>query len=117
MKAATRDFDLKHLATADVKDFDTSEHDTYTEEEPNALLPELVPVFLETMRDLYPQFFGQVFLGLITGLRPSSLRPLRRKGPEADVLWEQKRLLVRRSHTLGDEVMRTTKQNVDARQD
>lgn len=110
MKAAKREFDLTHLATADVKDFDTSEHDTYTPEEPNSLLPEEVPDFLETMRDLYPQFFAQVFLGLATGLRPSSLRPLRRKGPEADVLWEQKRLLVRRSHTLGDEVMRTTKQ-------
>ena len=43
-------------------------------------------------------------------LRPSSLRPLRRRGDEPDVLWEGGRLKVRRSHTLHDEVMRTTKQ-------
>jgi integrase len=51
-----------------------------------------------------------VYLGLITGLRPSSLRPLRRRGAEPDVRWDHDRILVRRSHTLHDEVMRTTKQ-------
>lgn len=59
---------------------------------------------------LYPQHYAMTFLGLITGLRPSSLRPLRRRGPEADVLWEKGRIMLRRSQTLGDEVMRTTKQ-------
>lgn len=29
------------------------------------------------------------FLGFATGLRPSSLRPLRRTGPTPDVLWDQ----------------------------
>ena len=52
---------------------------------------------------------------MVTGLRPSSLRPLRRQGPKADVLWEEHKLLVRRSHTLGDEVMNTTKQRVKYR--
>jgi integrase len=51
-----------------------------------------------------------IYLGLITGLRPSSLRPVRRSGPETDVLWDKNRILVRRSHSLGDEVMLTTKQ-------
>jgi integrase len=110
LKAAKREFQLQHLATDGVEDFDTSEHTTYTEEEPNALLPEEVGVFLGTMRELYPQHYAMVYLGLATGLRPSSLRPLRRRGPSADVLWEQSRLLVRRSQTLGDEVMNTTKQ-------
>ena len=110
MKAAKREFGLAHLATEDVDDFDTSEHDTYSEEEPNALLPEEVPAFLETMRGMYPQHFAMVYLGIATGLRPSSLRPLRRSGPEADVLWDKNRILVRRSHTLGEDVMRTTKQ-------
>ena len=50
------------------------------------------------------------YLGLVTGLRPSSLRPLRRRGTEADVLWEEGQLRVRRSQTLGNEVMNTTKQ-------
>ena len=110
MKAAKRELRLPHLATEDVKNFDTSELETYTEEEPNALLPEEVPVFLETMKRLYPQHFAMVYLGLITGLRPSSLRPLRRRGPEADVIWDKNRLLVRRSQTRGEEVMKRTKQ-------
>jgi integrase len=110
MKAAKREFGLAHLATEDVDDFDVSEHDTYSEEEPNALLPEEVPAFLDTMRGLYPQHYAMVFLGIATGLRPSSLRPLRRQGPEADVLWDNNRILVRRSQTLGEDVMRTTKQ-------
>jgi integrase len=110
LKAARRELRLAHLATEDVKNFDTSECETYSEEEPNTLLPEEVPVFLDTMRRLYPQHYAMVYVGLITGLRPSSLRPLRRAGAEADVLWDKNRLLVRRSQTLGDEVMRTTKQ-------
>ena len=51
-----------------------------------------------------------LYLGLVTGLRPSTLRPLRRRGEECDVQWDQGRFLVRRSHSLGEEVMRTTKQ-------
>ena len=110
MKAAKREHQLKGLATDGVEDFDLSEHSTYSEEEPNALLPEEVTTFLGTMRELYPQHFAMTFCGFATGLRPSSLRPLRRRGPTADVLWDQARLLVRRSQTLGDEVMNTTKQ-------
>lgn len=48
-------------------------------------------------------------LRFATGLRPSSLRPLRRSGPNADVLWDDEVLLVRRSHTRRQEVMNTTK--------
>jgi integrase len=110
IKAAKRTYDLDHLATEGVKDFDTAEYDTYTEEEPNALLPDEVAAFLETMHGRYPQHYAMTYLGLVTGLRPSSLRPLRRRGPEADVLWEEGQLRVRRSQTLGNEVMNTTKQ-------
>ncbi|MFI5297019.1 MAG: tyrosine-type recombinase/integrase [Polyangiales bacterium] len=110
MKAAKRRFGLVQLATEEIDGFDVSEHATYTEEEPNALLPDEVGPFLEKLRAIHPEFFGMIYLGLVTGLRPSSLRPLRRRGIEADVLWEQNRILVRRSHTFQDEVMRTTKQ-------
>ena len=109
-KAAKRQLGLRHNATEDVKNFDTSEHVTYSEEEPNALLPEEAPAFLGAMRAQFPQHYAMVYLGLATGLRPSSLRPLRRSGPNADVLWDQNRIWVRRSHSLGDEVMNTTKQ-------
>jgi hypothetical protein len=74
---------------------DTSEHEVYTDEEPNALLPEEVPRFLATLRDLFPQHFAMTYLGLITGLRPSTLRPLRRRGDECDVDWEKHVLRVR----------------------
>ena len=110
MKAAKRQFTLPHLATEGVESFDTSEHDTYTDEEPNALTPEEVPTFLATCRDLHPSHYAMIYLGLVTGLRPSSLRPLRRRGVEADVEWETGRIRVRRSHSLGEEIMRTTKQ-------
>jgi site-specific recombinase XerD len=109
-KAARRQYQLAVDPMDGVDDLDTSDHETYTEEEPNALLPEEVEPFVAKFRELYPQHFAMFYLGLVTGLRPSTLRPLRRRGDEADVLWSQDRLLVRRSHTLGDEVMRTTKQ-------
>jgi hypothetical protein len=37
------------------------------------------------------------------------MRPLRRAGATPDVLWEQDAVLVRRSHTLKDEYMETTR--------
>jgi hypothetical protein len=43
-----------------VKDFDTSTHQTYTEEQPNSLTPDEVPAFLARMRELYPQHFAFV---------------------------------------------------------
>lgn len=110
MKAAKREFSLPHLATEGVESFDTSEHDTYTDEEPNALTPEEVPAFLAACRELHPSHYAMIYLGLVTGLRPSSLRPLRRGGEESDVEWETGRIRVRRSHSLGEEIMRTTKQ-------
>ena len=110
MKAARRKYQLVHDAMDGVREIDTSEHATYTEEEPCSLEPSEVGPFVSKFRELYPQHFGMLYLGLVTGLRPSTLRPLRRRGPECDVQWEQGRLFVRRSHSLGEEVMKTTKQ-------
>jgi hypothetical protein len=45
-----------------------------------------------------------VALGFATGWRPSMMRPLRREGPSADVLWDKNVVLARRSQTRGDEV-------------
>jgi integrase len=110
MKAAKRELGLVHLATDGVENFDVSEHAVYTEEAPNALPAERVGEFLELLRRLHPAHYAMAYLGFVTGLRPSSLRPLRRRGEHADVLWEKKRVLVRRSQTRGPEVMNTTKQ-------
>src|SRR5277367_2163482 len=76
--------------------FDTSEHPTYTEEEPNALPPEKVGEFLACMREVFPQHYAMAYLGFATGLRPSSMRPLRRKGSTPDVRWDEGVVLVRR---------------------
>lgn len=92
-----------------VAPFDASDHATYTDEEPNALTPAEVPRFLRAMRDRWPQHFAMTALGFGTGLRPSTLRPLRRCGPCADVLWDSHELLVRRSQTVRDEVMNKPK--------
>jgi integrase len=97
--AKQRKFNLASPPTEDV-----------AEEEPNSLLPEQVPLFLERLRELHPQHYAMAFLGLCTGLRPSSLRPLRRRGPETDVIWDKNRILVRRSQTRGEHVMKSTKQ-------
>ena len=109
LKAAKRELGLPLDASEGVTYFDTSEHATYTEEEPNALGPDQVSEFLACMREVYPQHYAMTFLGFATGLRPSSMRPLRRKGPTPDVRWDEGVILVRRSHSLGDEVMDTTK--------
>ncbi len=65
--------------------------------------------FLSKLRELFPQHFAMAALGFATGLRPSSLRPLRRSGPTPDVILTSGVLLVRRSQTRGKEVMETTK--------
>jgi integrase len=81
--------------------------ETYTDDHPNSLRPDDVPRFVEEVRRSWPQHFAMVTLGFCTGLRPSSLRPLRRTGPFTDVLWEEAILLVRRSQTDGEAVERT----------
>ena len=90
--------------------FNTDDHVTYKEEEPNALHPDQVPLFLERLRELHPQHYAMTFLGFATGLRPSSLRPLRRRAAQADIKWDEGKLLIRRSQTRGEEVMQMTKQ-------
>ncbi len=111
---AVVDFDLRDPMRG-VDPFDTREHSTYTEEEPNSLPPALVPAFLAKMRELHAAHYAFTFLGFTTGLRPSSLRPLRRDGANADIKWDEGILLIRRSQTIGDEVMETTKTDLHQR--
>ena len=111
---AAKDFEIRDPMIS-VEDFDTRGYRVYTEEEPNALAPADVPRFLAKMRDMFPHCYAMTVLGLATGLRPSSMRPLRRKGAEADLRWDDAVLLVRRSHTDGDETMESTKQGTHER--
>lgn len=112
MKAATREFELPRLATEHVPKFSTVDHVVYSEEDPNSLPPDRVPEFLRLMREEHPQFYAMTYLGLVTGLRPCNLRPLRRRGETPDVVWVEGRLLVRRSQTRGQDVRKNTKQGV-----
>ena len=109
---ASREFNIRDVA-ADVDNVNTRGHRTYTYEDPNSIKPADVPRFLATMREKFPEHYAFVFLGFITGLRPSSLRPLRWRGPNADVKWDDGVLLIRRSHTRGTEVMDATKTDTD----
>lgn len=109
MTTAKRELGLATNPTEGVEAFDSSEHSTYSDEEPNALTADETKEFLACMWKDFPQHYAMTFLGFATGLRPSSLRPLRRNGPTPDVLFKEGAILVRRSHTLGNEVMETTK--------
>ena len=109
MNEAVDELGLAKNPVINVKGLDTTAHVTYTEEEPNALLPEEVGPFLEAIRDRRPQHLGMVALGFATGWRPSMMRPLRRRGHSADVLWDSNVVLARRSQTRGDEVREAMK--------
>lgn len=109
INAAVSEFELDKNPVKGVGTFSTAEHPAHTYEEPNSLTAAEAAKFLATMKKLCPQHYAMTVLGFATGLRPSSLRPLRRHGPQADVLWNESALLVRRSHTRRDEVMNTTK--------
>lgn len=115
MGTARRELELDRDASDGVRGFDTSEHVTYTDDEPNSLTGEEVRSFLGAMKTMYPQHYGMTALSFATGLRPSSLRPLRRRGPDADILWDAKQLLVRRSQTRGERAMERTKTGVRQR--
>jgi integrase len=84
-----------------------------TREQPNSLTPDEFPMFLRLFRELEPEHFAIVALGFALGARPSSLRPIRRSGPEADYDRETGELVLRRSHTRGSSVMESTKNAED----
>ncbi|MFI5298793.1 MAG: tyrosine-type recombinase/integrase [Polyangiales bacterium] len=86
---------------------------TYSREQPNALTGDQVPLFLAKLKELHPEHYAMAFLGFVTGARPSTLRPLRRSGPLADVLWNERTILLRRSNSLGPEIMDETKTGLD----
>lgn len=107
--------ELERNPARGVEPFDARGHRTYTKEHPNALTVPQLRGFLEALFARAPQHYAMVLLGFATGLRPSSLRPLRHQGPESDVLWDEGELLVRRSHTRGQAVMDLTKTGKDQR--
>jgi integrase len=109
--AAHDDYDLHRSAFDGIEFFD--EGRAHTRESPNALPPDVVPLFLAKARELVPQHYAMILLGIVTGWRPSSLRPLRRKGPGCDIDWTTGVVLLRRSHSRKQTVMDSTKTGRD----
>jgi integrase len=107
LRSAVAEFELEYDPTRSVKPLDTSTWQTYTEEEPNALLVNEVPGYMAKAQELFPQHYAQIALGLATGRRPCELRPLRWKGETPDIVWKDGLLLVRRSQVIGDAEDRT----------
>jgi hypothetical protein len=105
--AMTKHFELQRDPSEALEYFPVPR--TYTREQPNALPPAQASAFLSKMRELYPQHYAMTYLGFAIGARPSTLRPLRRRGASPDVLWDEGVLLLRRSHSLGKEIMDQTK--------
>lgn len=68
LRTAAREHELPRVVTDGVKGFDTSNHVTYSEEEPNALTVEQVPVFLEQANEgAVPAALRHGLLGLCHG--------------------------------------------------
>jgi integrase len=113
LEHAKRDLELPQNAARDVVPLDTARHRVYAREEPNSLTVEELRDFLACMHAKYPQYFAMTYTGFATGLRPSSLRPLRRRGATPDIDWSEGVLLVRQSNARADIVMESTKTAVD----
>lgn len=58
LKAARRELSLPYIATDGVTSFDTSEHDAYSDEEPNSLTPDEVPDYLAKFREWHPEHYA-----------------------------------------------------------
>lgn len=91
-----------------IADYDHRE-DGYDDTAPNSLVVEELGEFLKCLEKFWPQFYAFAYLGFMTGLRPSHMRPIRRCGEHADVLWDEGVILIRQSHSRNQEVMATTK--------
>ncbi len=110
--AMTKHYELARDPAKAVEYFPVLER-TYTREQPNALTASQLPVFLAKLKSLYPQYYAMILLGIGIGSRPSTLRPLRRGGPESDIDWREGFVFLRRSNPSGEEIRNRTKNKND----
>lgn len=96
-----------------VKQLPTERHRTYTKEQPNSLTVGEMPNLWGFLVEKHPRWYALIALGMCYGLRPSSLRPLRFRGPSSDIKWEGGTLLIRQSHSRGQVIMDSTKTGED----
>ncbi|HZU84942.1 MAG TPA: site-specific integrase [Polyangiaceae bacterium] len=105
---AAREFNVPDVGL-DLRPLDEDDKPDFTEEDPNALTEEEFGRFLSELKASFPQHYAMALLAFATGLRPSTLRPLRRTGPDRDILWDDGVLMVRRSQTVGDPINKPKK--------
>jgi integrase len=96
-----------------VRQLPTNRHRTYTREQPNSLAVGEMPELWAFLAEKKPRWYALIALGMCYGLRPSSLRPLRWRGPSSDIKWDEGILLIRQSHSRGQVVMDSTKTGED----
>jgi len=77
-------------------------HVTYTLAESCSLTLDEIPSFMRATRKIAPDHLARFSFGMLTSRRSAELRPLRRRGPDADINWETGVILIRRSHTIGE---------------
>jgi hypothetical protein len=84
LRRARLEFRLPADPTEGIRSFDTSQHRTYTREQPNALTAPELRDFLAHVRELYPQHYAMVFMGVqrVTG------NMLGRGGGGIEILYE-----------------------------
>jgi hypothetical protein len=101
MASAKLELDLLHNPMASGRTVRHQSTPAYTFEEPNSLTVDELRGFLRRMRDAFAGHCAMTFIGFALGKRPSTLRPLRRKGSTPDIHRDTGVLLFRRSNTLG----------------
>jgi integrase len=109
-REARREFELEHNPVDGVKLFDMSKHEVHPEEDPNTLEREQIPKFLALTERFYPQHYAMAVFGFATGLRGTNIRPIRIKGPKADLNWQTAICYVRRGAGRMGGIYDTTKQ-------
>jgi integrase len=112
MLEASVDFEIAD-PTAKIPGISLKGHRTYPKGKPNRLTPAEFGAFLKSLKRLYPQHVAPIMLGIATGRRPCELRPLRRKGPNADINWQTGVIEIRRSSPRTTEIRERTKTDED----
>ncbi len=105
-------YELERNPMAGISPFPTKGRRSFTPEQPNSLTPEELGPFLGCLKERFPQHYAYALLGFVCGFRPSTMRPIQR---DLDIDWTTGAIIIRRSHTVGTEVMDMTKTDQDQR--
>lgn len=108
-REARIEFRLDECAFDGVRMFD---EEGYSASDPNAVDPRRLRSVLPKLEAKYPDRFAMIWLGFVTAARPSTLRPLRKSGPDADGDWKARTVKMRRSNARGQRIVNRTKTRI-----